>query len=392
MYKTSIKHCVEIEQNTPMIHFQYKESKMCLRPSEVKPKLDKFIIACLGGWKNIPVDWHVDKDHHALRYKMRIIANVESKVTPHKLYFANIGDKNKEKIQNAVNFKDIKLSIICNCKGTVIEPKLTNEEMSLMEIIKEYLPYFFAVHTFGQRNSKGFGSFSVKESQIDYDKLLEFCPLKQYYYIDYNQKDFFDDIWVIYNMMKSGFNFTNKNNQKSKDDYYKGRIFKYFTDKGFGSDKVFIKQKILLLAPRNGAKKYETFYFSRAMLGLTENYKFSTDQVSVNHTFEDEKFKIERFQSPIRFNIHGTRLLIIPQVIPKRMFDAQFEFEYKNNKESIKTPPSSGDHGFQLIEYLDWFIKQFNEKTNMEQFSKITVKATINKDLTIVKAGEANEE
>ena len=39
-----IKLVCELKQQTPMIHFQSKEPGACLRATEVKPKLDRFII------------------------------------------------------------------------------------------------------------------------------------------------------------------------------------------------------------------------------------------------------------------------------------------------------------------------------------------------------------
>ena len=83
MYKLEIK----LKQHTPLIHFQYDQEGATLRASEVKPKLDKFILTRLGKEHGYAADkaydagkeiakqygWLVGKgDHPALDYKVSI--------------------------------------------------------------------------------------------------------------------------------------------------------------------------------------------------------------------------------------------------------------------------------------------------------------------------------
>lgn len=44
MYRLQVK----LKQHTPLIHFQWQQEGATLRASEVKPKLDRFIISLLG--------------------------------------------------------------------------------------------------------------------------------------------------------------------------------------------------------------------------------------------------------------------------------------------------------------------------------------------------------
>ena len=82
MHKLEIK----LRQHTPLIHFQHDQEGATLRASEVKPKLDKFVLTKLGnGNFNAGVDiakakgWLIGKgDHPALDYKMRIIDNPDN--------------------------------------------------------------------------------------------------------------------------------------------------------------------------------------------------------------------------------------------------------------------------------------------------------------------------
>ena len=53
-------HC-KLKQQTPLLHFQPDEPGACLRGTEVKPKLDKFIISCyLAKEKSVPDNWFLE--------------------------------------------------------------------------------------------------------------------------------------------------------------------------------------------------------------------------------------------------------------------------------------------------------------------------------------------
>jgi hypothetical protein len=187
-------------------------------------------------------------------------------------------------------------------------------------------------------------------------------------------------------MMKSGFNFTFRN----PNDYYKGHIFKYFTKKGIGGDKAFIKQKVLTQGNDNNENseekaRYAEFRFVRAMLGLPGGFEFRNGQKTRRRgKVEVTSNDIERFQSPIHFRIQGDKLLIIPQKIPSEMNDAAFSL---NNK-IIRTPPD-----FSLIDFLDSFADTFNRREVISKFQSQDVRNSIITEtaLKIEKIGGAQQ-
>ena len=69
---------VTLKQHTPLIHFQHDQEGATLRASEVKPKLDKFILTRLSKEERTKGEregWIKVKDGKAwLDYKMRIVA------------------------------------------------------------------------------------------------------------------------------------------------------------------------------------------------------------------------------------------------------------------------------------------------------------------------------
>lgn len=169
---------VTLMQHTPMIHFQYDQYGATLRASEVKPKLDRYLLDWLGedgGYEagceeSKKNGWLVGKgDHLALDYKMRIVAEqpVNVQLTPVQvqtrngtkwkadfpMLLANImggGQKNKEDLRFFTMHKKVTMTLYFN-----------NEELFNALNIDTEIPKFFATTNFGQRSNKGFGSFTV---------------------------------------------------------------------------------------------------------------------------------------------------------------------------------------------------------------------------------------
>ena len=65
---------------SPLIHFQWDQNGAALRATEVKPKLDRYIIKRLGE-SNIPSGWRNNQSPGALNYKLRIVADCVPETT-----------------------------------------------------------------------------------------------------------------------------------------------------------------------------------------------------------------------------------------------------------------------------------------------------------------------
>ena len=135
----------------------------------------------------------------ALRYKMRfeglgekkIQANYKSKDQKneiHSLYFASMGnsdsgvwDANGVSKTKSVFYEDgVELTILSlaaaplECTLPLYQGEL--KKPTLLEILNALIPAFFALHCFGTRSGKGFGSFEVisnrnlSDAELDYYK------------------------------------------------------------------------------------------------------------------------------------------------------------------------------------------------------------------------------
>lgn len=282
-YKLTFK----LKQHTPIIHFQHDQHGATLRASELKPKLDKYILMKLGKEADRSLQeneatynrgyevakekkWFVGNgEHPALDYKVMIKISAE---VSHYLPMPFISEKRikflkefcKKEINNDVNIiapspffanadkikfnkdntvdekstdiKELKFALFCenDIDGFVLayKPGLINK-------VKQSLSDFFLINNFGTRQNKGFGSFSIKKLNIEEvfpdenNMKTSFLYKSQNSFSDFN--GLFKFIVDEYQLLKSG---------KSFPIYEKSELFKYFIDKNIRWEKRWIKQKI----------------------------------------------------------------------------------------------------------------------------------------------------
>lgn len=132
-----------LKQHTPIIHFQPEQDGATLRATEVKPKLDRFIIEKLEGFDKVKSDhpdWLVGNGvHPSLNYKIKFLNSQFYQST-----------------KEIINSKKILLLFTEEVQGNIIclVP-------NLKDFIKENLFNFFLINNFGFRQSKGYGSFTL---------------------------------------------------------------------------------------------------------------------------------------------------------------------------------------------------------------------------------------
>jgi len=378
------KLVVKLKQHTPIIHFQHEQKGATLRASELKPKLDKFIIKHafdedFEEYKEFLIGWNEKKsrrdyaDKKPLDYKIKIQSNYVFRGSPEEpnkqLYFGNMGTgENKYSIFEP------------NDNTVIIEFFSFNEK--LIGIIKENISFFFAINNFGTRQNKGFGSFYIDPDDENYRNFMEVLKSTSELFLfiecdtnkDYNKQ--FDDISVIYNLMKSGINnpdhpminlvingetqYKNGRPKKTPDYhikgenafYYRSFLFQYFHDLGVGNEKHFIKENFFNAEVRildDGLPKN----YLRAMLGICDGIKFRDDLRNEKISY---KSTVDRFKSPLTFKIVDNYIIIIPEVIPEKMKNLNFIFSLSHiDQNHISTPKK-----FDLKDFLKKYAEYFN--------------------------------
>lgn len=355
----------ELRQETIMIHFQPQEIGACLRASELKPKLDRFIEKYRK--EKIPKQWRLDAsgENKALNYKIRIRAMEKFKPEEvEKIYFGNMGLKEEEWKQGVFYRKGPEITIIC------FIPELLKE-------IEDNIEGFFLLTNFGTRQSKGTGSFRVlkmidmegnervcfeNENLLDTVKKYKEGPIYGIKYhsnvLDYKER--VRDAVMIYNLMKGGINYNG--------DYFKGFIFRYYWKNPHKarSEKAFIKAYFF----HDEEINLDDYQFIRACLGLPDHYDFKNtigktkrkESEVEGGKIEVQSKDIERFQAPITFKIFGRYMLLLPCEIPQELLDKEFGFSMKYNRNErepaiLKTPAK-----FDINDFIAQFCVDFNNK------------------------------
>ena len=253
------KIVVQLVQDTPMWHFQGAFDDCCLRATEVKPKLDRFLLAkldkgelsvngcALTSRDGVPSTWWANEDKTAFNYKMRISAQsrsiIESQVPDldrrtgqqktdrngkpvfrnlYPIYFARVG---------ADETGDMEL-----VKMSGIRVELIVSDDRLAECIEPIIPAFFASNSFGARQDKGFGCFRVSGA----GSTGKLSGGGSYYFIvpacnnsEDKYQSLFQHINYFHKVIRSGVN--------ERGCYVKSMMYHYAKDKGDDWDKPVIR-------------------------------------------------------------------------------------------------------------------------------------------------------
>ncbi|HBV79526.1 MAG TPA: hypothetical protein DEF33_00985 [Clostridiales bacterium] len=394
----------KLVQHTPLIHFQHSEPHACLRATEVKPKLDRFLIEQLekddrfgdGRWKK----WFVgDGSQQSFDYMMRITPNSEqvertqsiengieraiaraehrspnaSLHEIHKNYFGNMASGNniqdtvqaiQETFKESLFYKDgLTLTIRCFIP-------------ELLTLIDEHIRGFFMMHNFGTRQRKGFGSFTVDISTKPnepkgFDLVRKYCPNAYYCKLDDNVSAdaLLNAVWVLSAFLKSGFN-------RGEGNYVRGFVFRYFQREKnpLANDKAFVKQQVLRnvyneatrgehLHPYGNNVRYR---YVRGLLGTNENSRFcrnprgeTREDRTVHNIYIHSAEGVERFPSPLLFKPIGKFVFILPQKMPDEIFGSEFYILEKNQEDEYDSKATSD----QKLNYLKQECKNRMIKT-----------------------------
>jgi hypothetical protein len=346
-----------LSAQTPLIHFQYEQPGATLRATEVKPKLDRYIVKMLGVKDKIDKKWFIN-DTDSLNYKIRIIANgIPQKSTNREYACRSVDESAREgririKNGNSINSmyfanmvsaenktaEQVKQDICDNYKETVfykdpIKMTVTCFIPELLSVISENIQAFFLLHNFGSRQSKGFGGFVV--SEIDgqkcdnsHEAVCKVFGGYKYFYADCgisDVKELMNHALTVYAVLKGGLNMTRWDDRRgdynAPNNYIKSYLQRPFLDELYGADmgsekakiksRMSISDRATLTENRKendlNDNKYGQYVFIRALLGLADHYEFrNLRSGTVNiYSLGKDGFDVERFKSPVTIKVVG---------------------------------------------------------------------------------------
>lgn len=422
---------VKLKQHTPLIHFQHDQEGATLRASEVKPKLDRFILGKLSQAEKeegINAGWIKTKnDRTWLDYKMRITP--PDSVTKFLLasYFKldviqSLRQKQITAISNTPFFaqekqngaiirsrnpheewnKIEKKGLLSNCEITLI---ILSRHHDLLERVSLEVQSFFLSTNFGTRQSKGFGCHSAISIMLDNNivglKDTE-ALLKQLFLFVYKKslsqassEKVLSTINDDYRLLKSG---------RTRPSYAKSKLMLYadYLDSTIGWDKRYIKTNtnntfytgngdderyLLKCRPENRRNSYASrsgYRFYRAVLGLAEQFEFllenpplgdSRNKMIVKVSNDD----IQRFRSPLLFKVIDNTIYLVGNELPADILGKPFFFLVNFQKDNGYHDESVDENGnpietpavFSLQRFISFAMK---DNTNNATLGYKTVK------------------
>ncbi len=382
----------QLIQQTPMLHFQARDPGAVLRASEVKPKLDRFLVEYYRRYREGKdllkehADWKASSEHNALDYRMTIQLTKPAEVLPAPdpqkdrlgLYFGNMGVKEEEKkIQVVFSSNEIELKILCFHEG-------------LEKLIQESLSLFFLLYNFGTRQDKGFGGFVLKGSQQQAEMLLadwyKRDPEKKgksiykleckYAANSKNKLDVLYNIDVIYRVLKNGLNesFRRRNNPQAPYCYVKAYLTKYFLDKEIGGEKRFMKEKnigpTVITQGKKETDPVNKYRYIRGLLGISDGQEWK----EANYGKRSIKIKsmdddIARIPSPILFKLAGDMLFILPNEPDETIYGKEFEFSSPTGCGKLCIPQKDE---FDMDEMFQGFVEYINSTDVRQKLQKLS--------------------
>jgi len=411
---------VTLKQHTPLIHFQHDQEGATLRASEVKPKLDRFILTKLGNKYSSTEDLNYkmkisskgEKTEYIIssrldRNKPQLLKEEGFEVIEESQYFAQeseyqifeyIDRKNKKlgyqfKFKRGDKYKEaLKKLSKKGVKYDTTEVFISSYDEELMFQIIDLLPEFFVIENFGTRNGKGFGSYTVQSmkinnAEIQFSKNIDMWLKNNYDFV--YKKDFqegespFSVIHKDYKLIKAGHG--------SFEGYAKSKLMLYglSLEKKQRWEKKFIKEQtnnvfatpidedyyVLKDNQRhvNTNKGSGNHYYLRAFLGLTEQFEFLLENPPDNNTNNKLLVKmnsnddIQRFKSPLIFIVIDNTIYLAGNEIKEDIRDKSFtlfatiqgddEWENEEIDRLIKTPDF-----FSLRKFMYFAMRDTKEK------------------------------
>ncbi|MEM6397417.1 MAG: hypothetical protein AAF741_13800 [Bacteroidota bacterium] len=377
----------ELVQHTPIIHFQHDQTGATLRATEVKPRLDRFIldhfVKLIPGDNNELIksfkelEKNIDSKGQAL-YKMQVVA---PEIEPQKYLFlsSSIDDYARNQLREDIARKYGFLSTTVGNTGLFAnEDKILKKvavdqskkeeiyigimysgqhkiivecfDKGVLKLVCNALPYFFLSTNFGLRKTKGFGSFTVMDPKKTFEASHLTALFPVIYYME-RQSD-----WVVaLQKVNSEYKKLKATNDRSKiRDYFLIKKPIIYWERLFINHKIVGKKDNVSIKLKSDDNEKtviddKKIKFVRALLGLAKSHQYPNagDGKKADVYIEDAGKKdqdVERYSSPILFKITAGGIYLFASPINKNILDREFHFfigkDYKTSsqKGELSTP------------------------------------------------------
>jgi len=369
--------------------------------------------------KIMPIEYHKKRWDREQRKNIPHYNKSKEKIyTTLPTFFANMGDGWHEKKLQLIYTHDI------------IDIQIITFFTELKEIIKVNFEKFIFGQTFGARQSKGFGSFTVEKIngvsvegyefgdfkfEVDFDAAMNnHSKAKCNKYVDTPDDEFikffelFNTIHRFHQTLRSGIN---------EKIYMKPWIFDYAKSQNVQWDKKTFKQIFLNEKCRSEQEEHhkstsdyplayfanEPYYLIRDLLGLSTeqpwrmrpkysqscDYGFTVRHPKEKNNIPTDKYPaghkkgrkiplntIKRFKSPIiykpiKLTDNKYSIYIILNELPREIFDEHFEIIQEKNKKILSvTEPLKMWPNFNIYNFFNYIVDNKEDISNMIKTKK----------------------
>lgn len=335
-----------LKQHTPIIHFQHDQDGATLRATEVKPKLDAFLLKYLGD--TVDPSWIVkdSQGNKSLKYKLTIHMLKESTNTVEVPYGALFGDPLNDKVAqygdsilyptpffaNNISDKGKERKSIFNKDKITIN--IVSLYEALLEKIEAVIQHFFVLHNFGTRQSKGFGCYYLENTdETKYKASLFWLErngnISSSFVLNTSMENYrsgLKEIDRFHGYLKRGYNH---------NDYIKSAIMCFFYGQNIAWEKkaikvelkttytdVFDKLERKFTPMRIEGERLEEQMFIRALLGLPDHYEFKTTMGGMLKVYVKclTNPRLSRFKSPITYKFFNGKIYLLANYIDSYLY------------------------------------------------------------------------
>lgn len=390
-----------LKQHTPLLHFQQDQAGATIRSTDLRPRLNRFIIEHAPQLRSIipydedvyqhftelvsagasvpykitisPPDTANDRyyflasaeikgdDQKVIRKDVREHFQREAEVVTHSAYFANQttfgrkGEGIKEK-----EISNVRLAVYNDGDFGL---QLLSFDRAIGKLVAAFVHPFFLLSNFGTRGSKGLGCFEATPKEpVDYG-LKELVAALPHYQAVYSipwastsisrtlqeTANLYRDL-KCRNELKGGKWIP----ESAVRDYLESlNIPKYWEKYQIAGELIYdsaVKDRYgNLISPQD-------VLFVRALLGLTDNYEYRVQgQPKKKVVVEDAAGEIDRFASPVNFHFAEGKLWLLAKEVPPVMLNRKFDFKLDRSRSrtTITTPAN-----FSWSDFLDFALAQ----------------------------------
>jgi len=344
-----------LRQHTPILHFQHFQPGATLRATEVKPKLDRFILgvfqkifpeSAASHKAGIAKIQSAVKEKRPSLYKMSI-SQESDKNTEYYYFESNIKSSDRETVPLVLQkqFDRPKLKVIFRSpffantdkreKGKWDEIRLgvffqgdifvhvNTWDEDISKLMKDALPLLFCVENFGMRQSKGFGSFS--EKGISIHKFEEVARNAFVFAaktpVPSGQSAIFKTIDTVYKTLR----YDNQGKYSALEEFLEGKAT---------LEKYKITQEVVSKKPYTEDKS-QPVRFIRSVLGLPGLHDYPNLEDKPKVIIRDTSGEVERYKSPITFKVFKDNLYLLANPVHEKMLkNRDFVFYVGDNPDT----------------------------------------------------------